>query len=179
MLKTESAKAYCTELDIYERRFVSENGFKYVKYSEKYVNGFLGKKPPVMDTNIDFSEYQNVHVHGDDGNLIISQPPKTYSNICTGYSYRLIVLFNRIKKDVVLKTPSKFRQEDLVDFHFRIIKELVTLPLFLQRNKKLVPIIKGNILKLKKYISEHPEYKNLYCRRLMCFGEKIYLCQMI
>jgi hypothetical protein len=123
------------ELDLYERNYVTVNNLDYILYTNEYVNGFIGEKP--LTDN--FSIYN-------------------YTDQCVIYVKKLILLFDRIKKNTILTTNTLFTRKDLIHHIIKTLEYASYLHPFISNNLKfkraILEKVDGLFLELKDETDE-------------------------
>ena len=93
-------------LDLYERNFVTVNNLDHLTYTEEYVNGFIGDIPTFQNNDT------------------------VYKTQCVDYTKKLLILFDRIKGNFKLITPSFFNKNDTIGIYWKILNNVSFLKPF-------------------------------------------------
>lgn len=140
------------ELDLYERNYVTVNNLDYISYTNKYVNGFIGEKP----------YYDIFSIHN-------------YKEQCVTYVTKLILLFDRIKKNTILTTKTLFSRKDLIRHVIKILEYTSYLQPFISNHlkfkKTMLEMIDGLFLEIKNESVENKRI--LYSYPINCLKARI------
>jgi hypothetical protein len=140
------------ELDLYERNYVTVNNLDYISYTNEYVNGFIGEKP-CSDI---FSIYG-------------------YREQCVIYITKLLLLFDRIKKNIILTTKTLFSRKDLIHHVIKTLEYTSYLQPFISNHlkfkKTMLERIDGLFLEIKNETVENKRI--LYSYPINCLKARI------
>ena len=96
------------ELDIYERKYVTEHNLEYISYTDEYVNGFIGEIPRYGIYN--------------------------YHYKCIIFVKKLLLINDRIKKKIILKIEIRFSRKDMIQHLINLLKYISYLEPFITYN---------------------------------------------
>ena len=96
------------ELDIYERKYVTEHNLEYISYTNEYVNGFIGEIPRYGSYN--------------------------YHDKCIIFVKKLLLINDRIKKKIILKIEIRFSRKDMIQHLINLLKYISYLEPFITYN---------------------------------------------
>lgn len=130
------------ELDIYEREYVMKNQLDYIYYSDEYIDGFTKEIPEYTIQN------------------------KDYKNQCIIHVKKLLILYDRVKGLLQLKTSSNFYIEDRYKLFYKILYNLSFLSKFLQYHDKFKNIVIEKVKEFEresKHIKKELQFTNFEC----------------
>ena len=171
VLMIDKNKYLKVELDIYERNYITINDIDYITYSEKYVNGYIGKPPPLNynGEEIIFTSYPCMYSKITGKKVTIS----SYQDICVLYIRRLLVIFDRIQGSLRLQTPTRFGKEDLIKIFYKLLEDVSYLKKFLQDNNKFRDTVMEKIKEFEQDIQQKRIKEKTPLKRLKCLKERV------
>jgi hypothetical protein len=113
------------ELDEYDRNYVTKNNLKYLKYSEKYFNGFIGKSPP-------FSTLPEI----------------------TNYIKKSLCLFEMIKYKQHKYILFMYDDDDTIRIACKIIQDMYNLKSFLNENLNFLKAYQRKVSETCEYLDD-------------------------
>lgn len=136
-------------LDLYERNFVTVNNLDHLTYTEEYVNGFIG----------DIPTFQNNYT--------------VYKTQCVDYTNKLLILFDRIKGNFKLITPSFFNKNDTIRIYWKILNNVSFLKHFLEMQFKFRKVFEKKIQMFEKEIQHEIGKKYIPLENIGCLKSRI------
>jgi hypothetical protein len=141
MNKTQEKQLWI-ELDLYERNYVTVYNLDCISYTTKYIEGFIGERP-----SENFSH-------------------ELYNKLCVIYIKKLFVVFDRVKKNDFLLTPTSFSRKDIIKHVILTLEYTSHLKKFISQNylfkKSMHERIDSLLIEIKKENVEYQKIMNRY-----------------